>query len=71
MHVKCYMFTYMYVNWSLVHFMSLPLQLPLLGGVPLMVHSKDMSNTMPDEKVVTMATHQYHYIMWFMGSHYY
>ena len=26
-------------------------QLPLLGGVPLMLLSKDMSNTLPDEKV--------------------
>ncbi|XP_041346699.1 abnormal spindle-like microcephaly-associated protein homolog, partial [Gigantopelta aegis] len=34
--------------WAIIfHF-----KLPLLGSVPLMVHFKDMSNTLPDEKVV-------------------
>ena len=29
------------------------MQLSYLGGVPLIAHCKDMSNTLPDEKVAT------------------
>ena len=29
------------------------MQLQLLGGVPMMIHSKDMSDTLPDEKVIS------------------
>uniref|UniRef100_A0A1X7V6E3 Calponin-homology (CH) domain-containing protein n=2 Tax=Amphimedon queenslandica TaxID=400682 RepID=A0A1X7V6E3_AMPQE len=34
------------------NFKLLSQTLPLLGGVPMLVHSKDMSDTLPDEKVV-------------------